>query len=224
MGSGNIKALHKVATSYRDARFVDLGVRFGYSSEILVAAGKKNGCWTHGFDVDGSRVPRSLISEPSYHLTISDSVTAGLTWNPRIPVSLLFVDTIHTREMVLAELWAWFPHLAEDATVVFHDTNWEPGAHETFGGKIWGRPEQAVIDFFGLRDLRDFESNTLRVRHYPDSFGMTFVTVKNPQTFKNSVTDWQTIFQAREEVLSFHLSQQESDWLGIHFPEVIDQK
>ena len=38
-------------------------------------------------------------------------------------VEVLFIDTSHLYEHTLAEIDAWFPHLAERAVVFFHDTN-----------------------------------------------------------------------------------------------------
>jgi cephalosporin hydroxylase len=38
-------------------------------------------------------------------------------------IDVLFIDTSHRYEHTLAEIDAWFPHLAEDAVVLFHDTN-----------------------------------------------------------------------------------------------------
>ncbi|MFC7138728.1 class I SAM-dependent methyltransferase [Halosimplex aquaticum] len=38
-------------------------------------------------------------------------------------IDVLFVDTSHEYEHTVAEIEAWFPHLAEDAVVLFHDTN-----------------------------------------------------------------------------------------------------
>lgn len=38
-------------------------------------------------------------------------------------VDVLFVDTSHRYEHTVAEIEAWFPHLADDAVVLFHDTN-----------------------------------------------------------------------------------------------------
>lgn len=38
-------------------------------------------------------------------------------------IDVLFVDTSHRYEHTVAEIDAWFPHLSEDAAVLFHDTN-----------------------------------------------------------------------------------------------------
>jgi cephalosporin hydroxylase len=38
-------------------------------------------------------------------------------------IDVLFVDTSHRYEHTLAEIDAWFPHLADEAVVLFHDTN-----------------------------------------------------------------------------------------------------
>jgi cephalosporin hydroxylase len=38
-------------------------------------------------------------------------------------IDVLFIDTSHHYEHTVAEIEAWFPHLAEEAVVLFHDTN-----------------------------------------------------------------------------------------------------
>ena len=44
----------------------------------------------------------------------------------RQPVDVLFIDTSHLYEHTVKEIEAWFPLLAPNALVMFHDTNLRP--------------------------------------------------------------------------------------------------
>ena len=50
----------------------------------------------------------------------ADSVTLGKNWDED-PFDIIFVDTIHTREQVLAELYYWSNHIKENGYFIFHD-------------------------------------------------------------------------------------------------------
>ena len=218
LGDRNTHALETLASQYRDTRYVDLGVRFGYSSEALLKGSEGRRVFVHGFDIDGSRLPDHLRLNPRYEFSSADSVTAGLMWNPARSVSILFIDTIHVKEMVLAELLAWFPHLAPGATIVLHDTHWAPEKFEDFAGRKWERPEAAVLEFFGLAELCDFENEDLAITCLPESNGMTFVRVREPSSFSNGVHDWETVLKRHREVLEHFSTEEELEWLGVKLP------
>ena len=57
-----------------------------------------------------------------------DSTSVSREFRERI--DLLFVDGDHSYEGVKADVDAWFPHLAPNATVVFHDYGWAEGVKQ----------------------------------------------------------------------------------------------
>lgn len=60
------------------------------------------------------------------------SVDAARTWRGP-PISLLFIDGDHSRSAVTEDFYAWKPHLAPGATVVFDDwgTKRNPGVRQS---------------------------------------------------------------------------------------------
>ena len=74
---------------------------------------------------------------------MADSVTLGKNWDED-PFDIVFIDTIHTREQVLAEMYFWIEHLKEGGYLVFHDTHSIAHSGEdnvideyTYGDTIW---------------------------------------------------------------------------------------
>ena len=58
-----------------------------------------------GFERTGAR-----FVQPNYMCYMADSVTLGKNWDED-PFDIVFIDTIHTREQVLAEMYFWIEHL-----------------------------------------------------------------------------------------------------------------
>jgi len=89
--------------------------------------------WTIGAAIQGT-----LAFRPS------DDVEFGKTgfaeWcrsHAREPkIDLLFIDTSHLREHTKKEMEAWEPHLSDQATVLFHDTNMGAGPYARLDGSV----------------------------------------------------------------------------------------
>jgi len=170
-----------------------------------------------GFQKQGAR----FVNE-DYTCYMADSVTLGKDWDED-PFDIIFVDTIHTREQVLAELYFWVDHLKEGGYLIFHDTHWvgpngedNPVAEDTYGdtigGKLWKRPDVAVTDFFNLpksvREMTEYENDDILLEHYIPSMGMTFVKVKTLDAitrFKEGI-DWDEVFEHRNYLNDVHFN------------------
>lgn len=217
LGENNTHRLETLASTYKNKTFVDLGVRFGYSSEALLRGGGRspNNCIVHGVDIDFSRLPRSLRTDHRYEYTHGDSATVGKYWNPLRDVGILFVDTIHVKEMILVELLMWQKHFKQGTTVVFHDTNWEEPGGERIAGIDWERPEVAVVEFFCLPGHVNFEDERVRVEVHPESNGMTFVTIKKVEDFSRNIDDWEEVINKRNLIISTYSTEDERNRLGI---------
>lgn len=194
LGGNALILLEKVKTR-KNSTFVDLGVRHGVSSFTLLTDSEKNDNYVYGVDLVNYVLPE-IIQHPRYSLILNDSVTAGKEWDSNKKVDILFVDTLHIREQVLCELYYWYPKLSNNALIVFHDTNWPNEKKDYYKGQYWERPEEAIKVFFELTNL-NFEDKNIKVEHYPDSWGMTFVQLKNKRKKYGKNVNW-------DEVLKFH--------------------
>ena len=154
---------------------------------------------------------RRFVSE-NYTCYQADSVTLGKNWDED-PFDIIFVDTIHTREQVLAELYFWSNHLNNNGYFVFHDSHWERDGGDIIAGKEWKRVDVAITDFFGLpknvMELTEYEDDNILLNHFPGSYGMTFIKVKTLDaiaTFKSNI-DWKEVFDIRNELNDMHFNK-----------------
>jgi len=209
-----IEALKRLAVTNRDSTYVDIGVRYGYSSEALLHKADDNNNRVVGIDIDRVNIPRKLLKRERYNFKEADSVTAGVLWEPDAPVAILFIDAIHTREQVLAELWAWYPHLEPGATIVFHDTHWPVDKREMFAGRPRRRVDEAVVDFLGLEFLQATSTRDFSLSVIPSGFGMTLVQLRGKPDLLDNVDDWEFIFSERDDILRTLMSEQARQQIG----------
>jgi len=216
----NAFILLELVKSKKNSRFMDLGVRGGVSSAIFSYDSEKNNNKIHGCDITFNQFykmgQKFVNSDYEYHL--SDSVTLGKKWNDK-PFDIIFIDTIHAREQVLAELYFWSNHLNKDGYFVFHDSHWENG-RETICGRQFEPIDTSITEFFGLpksiREIRDYEDENLLIKHCPPSFGMTFVKIKNLnsiQKFKNNI-DWNQVFEVRNWMVELIFNTNNKDCIS----------
>ena len=216
----NAWKLADLVRTMKDARFIDLGVRLGASSAVMsIEADQRNnqvcGC---DLDYDGFfKNGRRFVSE-NYTCYQADSVTLGKTWDED-PLDIIFVDTIHTREQVLAELYFWVNHLKEGGYLIFHDSHWEKKGGDLIGGVEWKRVDEAITDFFNLptnvMEMDVYENEDILLKHYPGSYGMTFVQVKTLsaiERFTDNI-DWEDVFKIRNHLNDLHFNRSNPDFI-----------
>ena len=112
---------------------VELGTFFGRSAIAIGAAAEIGGINLICFD-NWSQVPgrpednRAVVEETMRQVGLShcvevrlmDSAEAGQKWiNGKL--AFIFVDANHSKESVVADYIAWWPHLAKGGYMVFHD-------------------------------------------------------------------------------------------------------
>jgi cephalosporin hydroxylase len=187
--NGNI--LYNKIKKFTNTNFVDLGVRYGVSSSILLEDSIINNNTVYGVDICNN-VNSGVLHHPKYNFIHTDSITAANNWNKE-PISVLFVDTLHIKEQVLCELYHWFPYVIEGGLIIFHDTNWPADKYDFYKNKFWDRPEEAVKSFFNISDL-NVKNDLFHVEHYPDSWGMTFVEVHKKAVYNEQI-DWNTVLK-----------------------------
>ena len=210
----NAWILADLVRTFKNARFIDLGVRLGASSAIMSIETEKNNNQVCGCDLmfDGFEKNGAKFVNSNYMCYQADSVTLGKNWDED-PFDIIFVDTIHTREQVLAELYFWSNHLKEGGYFIFHDSHWEKEGGDVIGGVEWKRVDEAITDFFNLptsvMKMDTYENENISLRHYPGSYGMTFIQVKTLDSitkFKKNI-DWNEVFQIRNNLNDLHFNR-----------------
>ena len=212
----NSEILLDLVKRMKNKRFMDLGVRYGASSTILSFDADKNNNQVCGCDIYFDSFEGSELVNKSYERYQSDSVTLGKNWN-KDPFDIIFVDTLHTREIVLAELYFWSKHINEGGYFIFHDTHLNVGRNYEIAGKNWKTPDEAVIDFFNIPSklckgtahqaisVSEYENDDIELKHYTEDYGMTFVKIKTLdaiERFKSGV-DWDYVFEQRNWLMKY---------------------
>lgn len=211
----NGKVLAELVSNFSNARFMDLGVRHGHSSMIISIDAKENNNQVCGCDINFEYFYNfgSKYVNENYTCYLADSVTLGKSWDEE-SFDIIFIDTIHTREQVLAELYYWSNHINVNGYFVFHDTHWERTGGDVINGKEYRRVDEAVTDFFNLPEsvmnLSEYDTDIIELKHYTASHGMTFVKVKNPKALKklSQNVDWKEVFEYRNELNSIFFNEE----------------
>ncbi len=171
---------------------VELGVRSGESTRVLLAAAELADAHVLSIDIE----PWSHIEVPfksRWTFVQADDVAFGrssfVNWcaskhlEPK--VNVLFVDTSHEYEHTRQEILTWTAHLADQATLIFHDTNMGEGAYVRYDGSIgfgWNNNRgviRAIEELVG----RNYDENTyftdatddFLIIHFPGCNGLTIL-------------------------------------------------
>jgi len=208
----NSDKLLEVASKYSNSIFVDLGVRRGVSSEILLHNSVENNNFVYGVDVSFSMcsIPTNNLR---YTRVLGDSVSVGRKWNNG-KIDGLFVDTLHTKEQVMCELKYWWEHLKERSFIAFHDSNWPIGKHEVINGIAYDRVEDAIKSFFGVDQL-DYEDDYIHMKTYPESWGMTIVNLKQKKNYISLFENWVEVLNKRNKLISLFWNKENSKHLDL---------
>lgn len=198
LGNNVFKLFEKTAL-ITNGVFVDLGVRGGTSSEIMLIDSEKLNNKVFGVDVDFSVLDDKIKNNSNYKCILGDSVTIGKNWTS--PINGLFVDTFHIKEQVMMELYYWYPHMVEGGFIAFHDTNWPKGKYDYYGGIMWDRVEEGIKDFFNIKTL-NYEDEYIVSNNYPESWGMTIMEIKKKNNYIESYDKWDDVFNKRNHLIS----------------------
>lgn len=180
------------AVEKKNSLMVELGTRGGHSTCSLLAAASINDARLLSIDMDDC----SKIQVPFHeHWTFiqADDVRYGneefIPWckerEIKPSIDLLFIDTSHEYEHTKQELAAWFPHLSEEGTVVFHDTNMGKGIFAKMNGTIslgWDNQRgvvRAIEEYLGIKydENKHFIDlcSDFSILHFPYSNGLTIL-------------------------------------------------
>ena len=208
----NADFLYNVSSKYTDSIFVDLGVRGGISSEILLIDSVEKNNQVFGVDVDWQYLNPEVNNHPKFTKISGDSSTVGKYWDKKIQG--LFVDTFHIKEQVLTELFYWYPHVISGGFIVFHDTNWPEDKNDVYDNIIWDRVEEAVKMFFGTDSL-NYENEFIKMSNYPDSWGMTIVEIKEKFDYISQLKNWSEIIERRNRLINIFWNENNKSDLKI---------
>lgn len=174
LGANKARLMELAATAKPDDVLVDLGVRWGASSLAMLEATSDQQCRVFGIDPAGK--PNELFPE-RYTFLMVDSIT-GFHSVPST-LFLVFFDTVHIAEQVIAELWHYWVKIRIGGWAIFHDTGWPENKKDHYLGRDWDRPEAGIMRFFANG------WSHIRIEHHPEDWGMTMIQKRDawvPQT------------------------------------------
>ncbi len=195
----NVEPLYDIISKQKNTILVDLGVRSGVSSEIMLIDSEENNNVVFGVDVTFDQLHPVVNHHSLYTKILGDSVTTGKKWDKEI--GGLFVDTFHIKEQVMCELYYWYKHVRVGGFIAFHDSNWPEDKHDVYGDIVWPRVEEGIKEFFNIESL-SYEDEYITVNNYPESWGMTIVEIKNKKDYISSYNKWNDIFDRRNYLIN----------------------
>jgi hypothetical protein len=202
--------LKNVCDRISNSIFVDLGVREGISSSIMLNDAETKNNKVFGIDVDFSPLLQEVSTNTRYTKLLGDSVSIGKHWNNG-KVKVLFIDTFHIADQVLCELYYWFQHLENECYVIFHDSHWPQGKHDIYGEIKWPRVEEAIVKYFNLPELTNTTNEVFDVNCYPPSWGMTVIKIKDKNKFNSGPINWPEVFNNRNKLISLFWNEQNKE-------------
>ena len=173
-----------------DSLIVELGTRGGESTRALLAAAAEKNQQVLSIDIDPCE-PDALPHSERWTFVQADDIEFGQTEFPRWcedagtqpMIGTLFIDTSHEYEHTVREIEVWFPYLAPQAMVIFHDTNMGDGLYTRLDrstGYGWGNDRgviRAIEEFLDRKydETTQFSDCTpeFLVRHVPYCSGLT---------------------------------------------------
>jgi hypothetical protein len=178
-----------------DARprlIVELGTRGGESTRALLSAATLTGSTLLSVDIeDCSKLELPFME--SWRFVRSDDIEFGMNgfrqWCAEnghdAVVDVLYVDTSHLYEHSKREIEVWSRFLADNGTMIFHDTNMGTGPYARTDGSIgsgWNNERgviRAIEEFLGRKyDESAYFSdvtNLYNVLHFPSCSGLTII-------------------------------------------------
>ncbi|QZX99903.1 class I SAM-dependent methyltransferase [Halobaculum rubrum] len=163
--SDHLHHLYTESLKQNPATIVEVGVRGGESTFVFERVAERCNADLVSVDLDDC----SNVSDyEEWHFVQANGVEFGAefpSWADENGVGreidVLFIDTTHEFAETLGEIDAWFPNLAERATVFFHDTNLTKLYRRSDGtiGLAWNN-ERAVIRALESRFDAEFDESS----------------------------------------------------------------
>jgi cephalosporin hydroxylase len=97
---------------------VELGMRYGTSTKVLLAAVNESG--GHVYSIDTCQLV-NFPDEKNFTFIMGNDLEIVKKWEK--PINHLFIDTVHTYKQTLAELTEWGILVISGGIITLHDTN-----------------------------------------------------------------------------------------------------
>jgi cephalosporin hydroxylase len=186
--SDHLPLLFIEAMLARPELIVELGVRGGESTFVFERAAKHFNAHLVSIDIEDCS---GTSDYERWHFIQGDDVQLAhnfADWCRAINISpaidVLFIDTSHLYEHTVQEINAWFPLLAANAKVIFHDTHMTRLYRRRNGSMGVGWENErgviaAIEEYLGRKvdETRDFVEwhNPWIIRHFAGSNGLTIL-------------------------------------------------
>jgi cephalosporin hydroxylase len=171
---------------------VELGVRSGSSTFVLERVAKITNAKLVSVDIEDcsriSKYPRWYFIQKDDIQFAQEFRAWSLQNNISPQIDLLFIDTSHYYKHTVAEIYCWFPHLADHAKVMFHDTFMQNRFYRRDGSTGTGWDNQRGV----IRALENFFNKTFdesvdfyeqienwKIKHFHFCNGLTILEKKN---------------------------------------------
>lgn len=122
---GHLEFLHDLVASRPGARVLELGVRWGTSTGVLLHAVEQADGHLWSVDLTPPTVPSWWALTGRWTLAVGDDLDPAVFAQQPDSLDVLLVDTSHTYAQTLAELRAYLPKVRPGGTVCLHDTELE---------------------------------------------------------------------------------------------------
>jgi cephalosporin hydroxylase len=190
--SDHLSAIFFFAAAAHPRLVVELGTRGGQSTRALLAAVACTDGHVLSIDVDdcsqidvgGNRDRWTFMQADDVQFAADFPSWCEQRGLPPV-VDVLFVDTSHLLQHTRDEIAGWFPRLAADATVLFHDTNMTDPLIRLDGSQAWTWDnERGVIQAVEEHVGRRYDEHTMfadvvagfAVFHVPYCSGLTVLS------------------------------------------------
>jgi predicted O-methyltransferase YrrM len=143
---------------------------------------------SHIIGVDIDRCPYDFVKNGTFVRRNDLDFAKDFERLVKQPIDLLFIDTSHRHEHTRQEIKGWFPLLAPDGMVIFHDTNLRPKYERENGtsGTGWNNDRgviRAIEDYFEtkfdetqrLSGSLSKDDQTWNLEHWPLCNGLTIL-------------------------------------------------
>jgi cephalosporin hydroxylase len=143
---GHLEFLHDQAAGVQGAKVLELGVRWGTSTAVLLAAVEKVGGHLWSVDLTPPSVPSWWALTGRWTLTIGDDLDPKVIEAQPDGVDMLLLDTSHIYQHTLAELRAYVPKIRPGGIFCCHDTELDNAPDQPPGDPSF--PVARALDVF----------------------------------------------------------------------------
>lgn len=151
----HLTTLYMLAVESNAKNILELGVRAGDSTIVLLQAANEIEGTVHSIDVAVCPIAKERVKEYGFegHWHFIQGDDLQVQWDE--PINLLFIDTSHECGQTLRELGKYEPFVIEGGIIILHDTVTFPDCGKGLEKYMRGR--------IGLKAYRYFNNNGLTV-------------------------------------------------------------